>query len=94
MLKFDFLCIITHILFAFSVDKKGALCLNVTNHIERRRRKTCPFQVLIQRAGGWCEPEQTDWMIWFLSWSCKRQSVSNKTRLPPLLGRTLLEVRK
>lgn len=49
---------------------------------------------MLQRAGGWCEPEQADGMIWFLSWSCERLRVSNKTRLPPLPGRTLLEVRE
>ena len=31
-------------------------------------------------------------MIWFLSWSCERLRASNKSRLPPLQGRTLLEV--
>ena len=32
------------------------------------------FQVLLQRADGWCESVQTELAVCFLSWFCERES--------------------
>ena len=39
--------------------------------IEKTLKENLSISKMLQRAGGWCEPEQGRGMIWFLSRFCE-----------------------
>ena len=42
--------------------------------MEKTLTENLPFQVLLQRAGIWCEPVQGELAVCFPSWFCERES--------------------
>ena len=62
----------------------GSVMLKWQQYWKRLWRKICLLKSPMQRAGGWCKPVRTGEMIWFLSRSCKRQMLSNASRMPAL----------
>ena len=56
------------------IDKRENLCFNDFIIWVKTLTENLPFQILLQRAGGWCEPVQRELAVCFPSWFCERES--------------------